>query len=229
MHLRSFLSVLHGVYERSSLLVWHLSVSVKNVLERNIFSVPGARSFAILVQFRPIQRSANECALAAGIGEDPSFPAPFGRSLPAHWACRSGYISTHFDVTCHQVVHTLIVHDEHQQVAAFTANLRTPADAGNREWRRRAPAIGAGSAGGYSRSMFTADNECSFHQLRNDGDAFCPLKDLFRYTFVRSRCAHVFNHVRRLLQFGAASSTYCILVGTRALVVLRPDESSQAK
>src|SRR5438552_12105014 len=113
MHLCSFLSVLHCVYERSSLLVWHLSVSSQDVLERDIFSVPGSRSLAILVHFRPIQRSTNECALAAGIGEDPSFPAPFGRSLPAHWAYRSGYISTHVDVTCDEVVHTLVIHDEH--------------------------------------------------------------------------------------------------------------------
>jgi hypothetical protein len=60
----------------------------------------------------------------------------------------------------------LIIHDQHNQVHAFEANLQAPASAANRNERWRGPAIGC-AARCYSASVLAANNEAAFDQVRN--------------------------------------------------------------
>src|ERR1051326_6386245 len=57
------------------------------------------------------------------------------------------------------------------EVGALSADLRSPADAGNGERSGRAPGVGAGLACCDAVAMFAADDERAFNQLGNYCDA----------------------------------------------------------
>jgi hypothetical protein len=67
-------------------------------------------------------------------------------------------------VSAHQAVHTFIVHDEHHEIGALAADLRSPADTGNFEWSRSAPATGTRLAGRDALAVLAADDEGSLDQ-----------------------------------------------------------------
>ena len=81
------------------------------------------------MQLSTIERRSDKRALAARVGQYSCFPASFGGRVSAYWACGSRDISTHFDVAPDEIIHSLLIHDEHHQAGALSADLRTPADA----------------------------------------------------------------------------------------------------
>ena len=96
------------------------------------------------------------------------------------------------------MLQTSIVHDQHDQIHAFDANLKTRASAAYGNKSRSAPArLGAATAD--AASVLGADNESAFDQIRDDEDAFGVIQHFFGDAFVGRR--HDFlEHVGRLLQ-----------------------------
>src|SRR6516225_357816 len=97
---------------------------------------------------RAIQRQACESALRARICEDLSvhLPVGVGRSMTAYRPGSRGSVAADLELTAEQVLHALVVLEDHDQVNAFHADLKAPASAFDREERRRAPAA-CGAAG----------------------------------------------------------------------------------
>jgi hypothetical protein len=56
------------------------------------------------------------------------------------------------------MLETVVVHDQHNQIHAFDADLQSPTSAANGHERRCAPAV-RGTARSHSPSVFSAENE----------------------------------------------------------------------
>src|SRR5882724_11589851 len=91
-----------------------------------------------------------------------------------------------------------VVHDQHDQIHAFYANLKTRASAAYGDKSGSAPAsLGAATAD--TASVLGADNESAFDQIRDDEDTFCGIQHFFGDAFV-GRCHDFLEHVGSLLQ-----------------------------
>src|SRR5205823_2402121 len=125
------------------------------------------------MQLSTIERRSDKRALAARVGQYSCFPASFSGRVSAYRACGSRDVSTNFDVAADEIIHSLLIHDEHHQAGALSADLRTPANSGNRERRRRTPIVRSCAASRYSGSVLATYHESCLYELRNNGDALC--------------------------------------------------------
>src|SRR5437899_11383272 len=76
-----------------------------------------------------------------------------------------------------------VVHDQHDQIHAFDANLKTRACAANGDKSGSAPAsLGAATAD--TASVLGADNDSAFDQIRDHEDALGDIQYLFWVFFV---------------------------------------------
>src|SRR5581483_4669453 len=157
----------------------------KNVFERNLFVVPLLSSFLILMQLSSVQGSADKCVLTGRVRQNSRFVPGIGRSRPANRACSCRNVSPDLYVALQQIVHALVIHNEHHQVCALSTNLRTPANSRYRKWRRCAPASAARAASCYARSMLATYHERSFHQLWNYSYALCAVQHCIGNALVR--------------------------------------------
>src|ERR1700694_679987 len=91
-----------------------------------------------------------------------------------------------------------VVHDQHDQIHALHANLKTPASAAYRDESGSAPA-GLGAATADAATVLAANNESAFDQIRNHKDALGVIQHFFGDAFVGS--PHNFlEYVGSLLQ-----------------------------
>src|SRR5581483_7075884 len=126
----------------------------------------------------------NKRALAAGIGEDACLPGGIGRCRPSDWTGCRRHVCTQLEVTGQQVRHALVVHDEHQQIGALTADLRSPAYAAELKWGRCTPRSAVHPAGGNPVPVFSADTERALDQFGYDGDALGAFENRVRNAVV---------------------------------------------
>ena len=84
------------------------------------------------------------------------------------------------------MLHALVVHDHHDQVNTFDADLRAPTAAAYGEECGSAPAFGC-AAGGDAASMLAAKDESGLHQVRHHRYALGPRKHLVGNALIR-RC-----------------------------------------
>src|SRR5580704_3143028 len=68
-----------------------------------------------------------------------------------------------------------VVHDQHDQVDAFDADLQAPASTTNGNECGSAPAFG-GAAGSDATSVLAAKDEAAFEQVWHYDDAFCTVQ-----------------------------------------------------
>jgi len=94
--------------------------------------------------------------------------------VTSDWAGRYRAFAREFELAGKQMLKALIVHDQHDEVDAFDADLQSPASAADGDERGRAPAI-RGAAGGYATAVLAADDalhrkkqKCSF--LNSSGE-----------------------------------------------------------
>src|SRR5260370_42375568 len=85
--------------------------------------------------------------------------------MAAPRAGRCGSFAANLEFIGHQVLHARVVHDHHDQVNTFDADLRAPTAAAYGEECRSAPAFGC-AAGGDAASMLAAKDESGLHQAR---------------------------------------------------------------
>src|ERR1700674_1864249 len=91
-----------------------------------------------------------------------------------------------------------VVHDQHDQINAFDANLQTPAAAAHGNECGSAPAIG-GAAGGHAASVLAANNEAAFDQVRYDDHALGVAQHFFRNALIGG-CHNRLQNLNRIVQ-----------------------------
>src|SRR3954453_19624819 len=107
--------------------------------------------------------------------------------MTAHGArCRRG-VCANFEMAVDQIIHSLFVLEDHDQVNALDADLQAPASAGDGEEPRSAPSAGV-AACGHAFTAFGADYESAFYHVGNHRNALGMLHYLFGEAVVR--CSH---------------------------------------
>jgi lipid-binding SYLF domain-containing protein len=94
-----------------------------------------------------------------------------GGRMTAHWTCRGRCITAEFELAGKQVLKTLVVHHQHDDVDAFNANLQSPAASADGDECRRAPAFFC-TACGNAAAMLSTNHEAALDQMGNHNDAF---------------------------------------------------------
>src|SRR5579871_3171232 len=96
------------------------------------------------------------------------------------------------------MLETLIVHDQHNQVHTFQADLKSSAATANCDECGCTPAFGR-AAGSHSTSVFTTNDKPTFDQVGYDQDALCIVQYFFWNALVGRR-HNGMNHIDRGLQ-----------------------------
>src|SRR5438270_11766203 len=96
------------------------------------------------------------------------------------------------------MLQTSVVHDQHDYIHAFHANLKTPASAAYGDKSGSAPA-GFGAATADTAPVLAANDESAFDQIWNHEDTLGVIQHLFGNAFV-GRSHNFLEHVSSLLQ-----------------------------
>src|SRR5579884_3389176 len=158
----------------------------QNRLERDISSVEVAGDAMVLADHVAVEADSRKRSLGARIGQDLDIELPVGAGLrvPAYWTGRRRGICANLEFAAQQVFHAFLIHDDHDQVDAFTADLQSEAAAADAKKCRRAPSL-AGAAGCDALSVFTTEDESRLEQGGNHGNASRVAGDLFRNPLIR--------------------------------------------
>src|SRR5580658_8657431 len=114
--------------------------------------------------------------------------------MPAYRPGCSRRVSANLELARKQMLHSAVALDDHYEIDAFHADLKSPAASGNRKERRSAPSV-RGAASRYASAAFRAKHERTFNHVRYNRDAFCVVEYLLRDALVRG------SH--DLVQYGA--------------------------
>ncbi len=135
---------------------------------------------------------------------------PVGRSasLPSNRAGGGTRIAADLELRIQQLVHAVVIHDQHDQVGCLTTDLRAPVAAGCDEERRRAPAV-AGATSRYAASVFGTKNESALEHRWNYGNALRVVEHFLRDSCVR-RGHELMHHFAGLIQ---ASNSFVVVFG----------------
>jgi hypothetical protein len=91
-------------------------------------------------------------------------------------ACRRGGICSDGEFVGYQLIHTLAIHDEHDQVDLFKAELQPEATALNRNEQGRGPTMIRLTAHYLAFSVLAAYADPAFLQTRNYDNAGCLIE-----------------------------------------------------
>ena len=204
MVLGGLLGILDRVHEVAGLGVGGLDVAFEDVLEGDLAAVPLFGGIVVLLEFGTVQRGSDEGAFGGGVGEDSGFVSGVGGGGAANGTGGGGNVGAELDVSFKQVGHALIIHDEHDEVGALTADLRSPAHAGNGERCGSAPHVVGVLAGGDAGSVLAADDEGSFDELGDHGDALGAFEDVVGHALIGRGAGEVLDSFGGALKLRAA-------------------------
>ena len=132
---------------------------------------------------RAVQGEPGKQAMRARVRQHLSFHLPIRASAGVTTHRSRGYAArAPSSFRAQQILHSLVIHDQHDQVDRLSADLRAPAAAGNNEERRCAPACPVRQV--HAAAMLRAKHEAAFHHGRNHGNALRTLQDLVGNSFV---------------------------------------------
>src|SRR5580698_4722789 len=103
--------------------------------------------------------------------------------MTADWACCHGSFTGEFELGRKQMLQTTVVHDEHDQVHAFNADLQSPAATTDGNECGSAPAFRR-AAGSHSSAVFAANDEAAFKQIWHYDDASRAVQHILGDAFV---------------------------------------------
>jgi hypothetical protein len=83
------------------------------------------------------------------------------------------------EITGEQPLHCFVILKDHYHVHSFHPDLQPPASTGNRDERRRTPALRR-SAGGYAFASFSSEDKAAFDHVRYNRYALRVLQHFFR-------------------------------------------------
>src|SRR5258707_4919548 len=111
-----------------------------------------------------------------------------GRGLPAYWTGRHARFGAEGEFVLSQTAHTALVHDQHHNVSAGGANLKSEATAFDADRLRRNPTVvGWLAAYGKTSTVLGAHDEPRLLQSRHDDGAMRLLQQVLGVAFGRRR------------------------------------------
>src|SRR5437763_7143812 len=116
----------------------------KNVTKLHVTAIDGAGRVVILLYDGAFERQTCEYAFGSGVGKQfrIHFPISSGGCVAAHRTRGHGPFTAKRKLAREQLLETLVIHDEHNQVNTFEADLQSYIAATNRDECWRAPAVG---------------------------------------------------------------------------------------
>src|SRR6185437_11933486 len=118
--------------------------------------------------------------------------------MTPHRSGRGRTFTAKLELAGQQVLQTLVVHHQHDQVHAFGADLKSPTASTHGDECRGAPAV-CGAATGDAAAVLTAENETGLDQVRDHDNAFGIVEDFLRYALV-GRVHDLFENIPGILQ-----------------------------
>src|SRR5207302_5619429 len=120
----------------------------------------------VLFDHRAIQFDTREDAASAGISQHLRLHLPVGAAfgLASDGTSRNRTFGTQLELAGQQVVHTFLVHNEHNQVDSFAAELQAPASTGDGERCGGAPAPSRPACGNATAITATNDESTLDHR-----------------------------------------------------------------
>ena len=153
----------------------------------DVMAIHGFHRVVVTANIGAIQGKACKGALGARVRQDLGIQLPIriGRSVAPNRTSRGRSISTQFEVArsrrCIPRSSWIIMTRSIPSIPIC----RSPASAGNRKERGRAPTV-CRPAGGNATAVFRAKNKSALKQMRNHGNTLRMLQDFFRDSLVRS-------------------------------------------
>src|ERR1700733_4401670 len=105
--------------------------------------------------------------------------------MTSHRACGSGCVSANLKLAGEQMLKSMIVHNQHDQVNSFHANLQAPASSSNGDKRGSAPTIRCAACRD-TATVFAANHESTLHQVWDHDDTLRAAQHFFGDALIRS-------------------------------------------
>src|SRR5437899_12919445 len=96
--------------------------------------------------------------------------------MPADWPGGYAGVRTQFELAGEQVLHAILVHDQHDQINSLAADLQSEASAFHSKECRSAPAF-RGAATGHAAPITRADNKSTLQHGRHHRHTFRRAQD----------------------------------------------------
>ena len=151
---------------------WWGNAAGEDGLEGEVLAVVVAGVVGVLVDYIAGEVDACEEALAAGVGEDGRVGEFRGGGLrvASDGTGCYGEVAAELNFVLEETLEGVVGGGEEDEVGGLSASLEAKAGSGELDEGRRAPAM-AGAAGDDSLTILCADDEGSFFEGGNDGDA----------------------------------------------------------
>src|SRR5258708_14506693 len=107
--------------------------------------------------------------------------------MTANWTGCDRSLAREFELARKQMLQTAVIHDQHDEIYIFDADLQSPASAAHRDEGGSAPAIRR-AAGRDTAPVLTTEYEATFNQIWHYDNALGIAQNFFRDAFVR--CGH---------------------------------------
>ena len=134
------------------------------------------------------QGESGKSALGARVGQNLGFQFPIGigRSMASDRSCRRRCIRSELELARQQLLHALVILDNHDQIYAFDADLQSPAAAGDSKERWCAPSSRSATCR-YASAILGAKHKAPLDHVRNHRDALRVFQHFFRNAVIRAR------------------------------------------
>ena len=138
-------------------------------------------AFAVHFDHGAIEFEAGKYAAGSGVAEHlgAHLPVSIGGGMTANRTSSNGRVGAQLEFAVQQVLHTLVVHDEHDQVNCLASDLQPEAAALNGKERRVAPSFG-GAATGDAAAILRAEHKSCLQHRGNHRDALGRSHDFVR-------------------------------------------------
>src|SRR5271168_4085637 len=104
--------------------------------------------------------------------------------MTADGSGRNRSFTSQFELARQQMLETLLIHYEHDQIHTFDSDLQSPATTANRHEGRCAPAIGSTTRRN-ATAVLATKNESTLDQVGHHQNALCAAQHFFGNAFVR--------------------------------------------
>src|SRR5438046_1570339 len=164
-----------------------LDLPAENLLKGDELPIENPGLILVLSDGRSVEIDSGEKPARTGISQNFSLhlPVRVSRRVTAYRSscCRS--VGTQLELAGQQMLHSLVIGDDHHQVHSLTAKLKSPASARDGNRRRSAPFTVFSSASGYTLSVIAAKADGDFHHGWDHCDTLRFIHHFVRDRFVR--------------------------------------------
>src|SRR6266852_1459725 len=159
----------------------------ENFFEGNELPVENPSLILVLRDGRSVEIDSSEEPTRTGIGQNFSLQLPIRVSsrVTAYWSGCGRRVGTQLELAGQQMLHSLVIGDDHHQVHGLAAKLKSPASARDGNRGRSTPFTVFVSASRYTLSMTPAKADGDFHHGWDHRDALRFIHYFVRDRFVR--------------------------------------------